>query len=196
MRILNADRLTSHGNVAGRRAMVEILEAGLEAGNPYNNTLKFLRVEGNTLLVGGDPHSSPTAARRSARTRTTSERVGRIFVFGAAKGVQYSAKAIEDVLGDRLTGGCVIAKHGDETDPRARRGRLRRASRARRGLRRRLPADPRAVRGPPARRPRLHGDRERRVLAADAPRAAADDRGPARRHPDHADRARRADGRA
>jgi glycerate-2-kinase len=40
--------------------------------------------------------------------------IGRIFVFGAGKGIQYAAKAFEDVLGDRLAGGHVIAKHGDE----------------------------------------------------------------------------------
>jgi hypothetical protein len=31
-RILNADALTSHDNIAGRKAMVQILEAGLSAG--------------------------------------------------------------------------------------------------------------------------------------------------------------------
>jgi len=35
MRILNQDVLASHGNVAGRRALVEILEAGLEAADSY-----------------------------------------------------------------------------------------------------------------------------------------------------------------
>ncbi|MCX7671659.1 MAG: DUF4147 domain-containing protein, partial [Anaerolineae bacterium] len=43
------------------------------------------------------------------------DEVGRIFVVGAGKGVQRIARAIEDVLGERLTGGHVIAKHGDET---------------------------------------------------------------------------------
>ena len=114
MRILNADRLTSHGNVAGRRAMVEILEAGLEASNPYNNTRKFVRVEGDALVVGGDPTFEPDGSPTLGPYEYDLGRVGRIFVFGAGKGVQYSTKAIEDVLGDRLTGGCVIAKHGDE----------------------------------------------------------------------------------
>ena len=41
-------------------------------------------------------------------------KTGRIYVVGAGKGVQRVAKAIEDVLGDRLTGGHVIGKHGDE----------------------------------------------------------------------------------
>ena len=94
--------------------MVEILEAGLEAGNPYSNTRRLLRVEGNTLLVGGDSTFEPDGSPTLGPYAYDLGRVGRIFVFGAAKGVQFSARAIEDVLGDRLTGGCVIAKHGDE----------------------------------------------------------------------------------
>ena len=31
----------------------------------------------------------------------------------AGKGIQRGAKAVEDLLGDRLTGGHVIAKHGE-----------------------------------------------------------------------------------
>ncbi len=42
------------------------------------------------------------------------DEIGRIFVFGAGKGIQRVAKAIEDVLGDRLTGGHVIDKQGGE----------------------------------------------------------------------------------
>ncbi|MBQ2708932.1 MAG: DUF4147 domain-containing protein, partial [Clostridia bacterium] len=38
----------------------------------------------------------------------------RIFVIGAAKGVQRAALALEEVLGDHLTAGHVIAKHGEE----------------------------------------------------------------------------------
>lgn len=33
---------------------------------------------------------------------------------GAAKGIQRAALAMEEVLGDILTGGHVIAKHGEE----------------------------------------------------------------------------------
>lgn len=113
MRILNQDVLRSHGNVAGRKALVEILEAGLQAADPYNNTRRLVRREGHKLIVGcpdfepaGDPHSGDEIIDL--------DMVGRIFVFGAGKGVQRLAKALEDVLGDRLTGGHLVAKHGDE----------------------------------------------------------------------------------
>jgi len=39
--------------------------------------------------------------------------MGRIYVFGAGKGIQYLARPLEEILGDRLTGGHVIGKHGD-----------------------------------------------------------------------------------
>ncbi|MCU0500918.1 MAG: DUF4147 domain-containing protein, partial [Anaerolineae bacterium] len=113
MRILNQGALTSHGNIAGRRALVEIMEAGLQAADPYNNTHRLIRRAGNRLIVGcrdfepaGDPHSGDEVIDL--------DQIGRILVFGAGKGIQRIARAIEDILGDRLTGGHVIAKHGDE----------------------------------------------------------------------------------
>jgi glycerate 2-kinase len=112
-RILNMAPLASHANAAGRKAVLEILEAGLQAADPYHNTKSFLRVENGRLVVGvpdmippGDPHTGEEVFDLSE--------VGRIYVFGAGKGVQRIALAIEEVLGDRLAGGHVIAKHGDD----------------------------------------------------------------------------------
>ena len=113
MRILNAEVLTSHGNVRGRKALVEILEAGLRAADPYLNTLKLLRVEGNKLVVG-HPDFEPAGSPRGGEEVFDLGEVGRIYVFGAGKGVQRVARAVEEVLGDRLAGGHVIAKHDDE----------------------------------------------------------------------------------
>ena len=111
-RILNGGTLTSHGNVAGRKALVEILEAGLRASDPYYTTLSMLRLEGDRLIVGGKDFE-PAGDPRSGEEVIDLSEVGRIYVFGAGKGVQRIARAIEEVLGDRLTGGHVIAKHGD-----------------------------------------------------------------------------------
>jgi glycerate 2-kinase len=112
-RILNAETLTSHGNAAGRRAVVEILEAGLQAADPYNGVLDMVRVEGSWLVVG-HPDLAPVGDPQATRQEVFDlDRLGRIFVFGAGKGVQRVARALEDVLGDRLTGGHLIAKHED-----------------------------------------------------------------------------------
>lgn len=112
MRILNAERLASHGNVRGRRALLEVLEAGLEAADPYHNALNLLRVEDGKLVVGG-PDFEPEGSPKTGPEVFDLSTVGRIFVFGAGKGIQRVAHAIEEVLGDRLAGGHVIAKHGD-----------------------------------------------------------------------------------
>lgn len=110
-RILNAESLTDHGHVAGRRTMVEILETGLRAADPYYATLAALKLEGDTLTVGGplfEPAGTPLPGPEVIDLRT----VNRIFVFGAGKGINRAAQAVEEVLGDRLTGGHVIDKHG------------------------------------------------------------------------------------
>jgi len=111
MRILNAERLAAHGNTPGRRAMVEILEAGLQAADPYPNTRKLVRVEHGKLIVGGSDFEPSGTPNRGEQVFDLAS-VGRILVVGAAKGVQRVAKALEDVLGDRLSGGHVIDKIG------------------------------------------------------------------------------------
>ena len=113
MRILNSDRLTSHGNREGRRIAAEILEDSLQAADPYDNTTHLLRIEGDTLYVGNDlfvPEGSP---RKGIDSYRFGESIDRVFVFGAGKGIQRVAQALEDVLGDRLTGGMVLIKHQD-----------------------------------------------------------------------------------
>ena len=110
-RIQNLDELASHGNLSARKAMLTILETGLQASDPYNNTRKLIRLQGNTLIVGNkefEPSGSPITGEEVYELL----KMGRIFVFGAGKGIQRVAKAIEDTLGDRLTGGHVIDKKG------------------------------------------------------------------------------------
>ena len=61
-RIQNIDNLVSHGNVRARQATLEILETGLQASDPYNNTRKLIRLQGDTLIVGNkefEPRGSP-----------------------------------------------------------------------------------------------------------------------------------------
>lgn len=110
-RITNVDQLVSHGNVEGRKDMVEILEAGLRASDPYNMTSALMHLEGDILTFDhpdfytrGDPNQEPEVVDLS--------QVDRLIVVGAGKGIQRVAKAVEEVLGDRITAGCVIDKHG------------------------------------------------------------------------------------
>ena len=110
-RIQNMPTLLSTGNIPGRKAMVQILEAGLQAANPYHNARRLIRVEGGKLVVG-NPEFEPTGSPRTGDEVYDLSRVRNIYVVGAGKGIQNVARAIEEVLGDRLTGGHVIDKKG------------------------------------------------------------------------------------
>lgn len=110
-RIENMEALTSHGNITGRKAMVAILEAGLEASDPYYNTKKLIRLEGNKLTVGGKEFE-PSGSPKTGDEVFDLSKIKNIYVFGAGKGIQRVAKAFEDALGDRLSGGHVVDKKG------------------------------------------------------------------------------------
>lgn len=110
-RIANRDVLLSSGNLPGRKAMLDILEAGLQACDPYTNTRKLIRREGENLIIGNRAFEPPGSPVTGDEIYDLSG-LGNIYVFGACKGVQRVAKAIEEILGDRLTGGHVIDKKG------------------------------------------------------------------------------------
>jgi glycerate-2-kinase len=109
LRIQNFETLVSHGNIDGRKAVLGILEAGLEAADPYENTRKLLRLENENLVIGNTAYE-PVGTPRTGDEVYDLSKIGNIYVFGAGKGCQRVAKAIEDVLGDVLTGGHVIDK--------------------------------------------------------------------------------------
>lgn len=110
-RIQNMETLLSTGNVAGRKAMVQILEAGLQAANPYHNARKLLRIEKRKLIIGNRDFE-PAGSPRSGDEVYDLSKIRNIYVVGAGKGIQNVARAMEEVLGDRLTGGQVIDKKG------------------------------------------------------------------------------------
>jgi len=103
--------LTNHGNINGRKLVAQILEAGLTAADPYEKTKMLVRLDNGKLIVGhpcfqpfGDPHAVEEIYNLNE--------IDRIYVFGAGKGVQYIAKALEDIFGDLISGGHVIDKKG------------------------------------------------------------------------------------
>lgn len=113
MRIKNKNTLTEHGNIRGRRIVTELLDAGLDALDPYYRVKELVKIEDNKIMLDnrsfemkGDPRSG--AAVYDLRD------YDRIFVIGAAKGIQRAALAMEEVLGEHLTAGHVIGKHGEE----------------------------------------------------------------------------------
>ncbi len=114
-RILNMEELGSHGNIRGRQDVLQILEAGLQAADPYNNTMRLLRIESGRLVIG-HPDFEPSGMPTTGEEIIDLSQTGKILVFGGGKGVNRVAKALEDVLGDRLTGGHIVVKHGDEVE--------------------------------------------------------------------------------
>ena len=112
MRIQNMQSLTNHGNIKGRTHMAQILEAGLSAGDPYINTKKLVRVEGDKLYIG-HPDFEPHQALKTGVDVIDFKDIDNIYVVGAAKGIQRIGLAFEEILGDHLTGGHIIGKHGD-----------------------------------------------------------------------------------
>ena len=113
MRIKNKQTLISHGNTKGRQIVAELLDAGLDSLDPYFRVKKFIKVEDNKIILNNtgyemreDPHTGPL--------KFDLKDYDRVFLIGAAKGVQRAALAFEEALGDVLTAGHVIGKHGEE----------------------------------------------------------------------------------
>lgn len=116
MRVINSDRLLSHGNVEGRKIALDILEKGLEASDSYNNAKSILNIKNDCLYIGNDDFVPTGSPRTGIDCLRLGEDVERIFVFGAGKGIQRVALALEDALGEHLTGGLVLLKHHDKHD--------------------------------------------------------------------------------
>ena len=123
MIIQNRAELLSHGNVKGREAVLDILEAGLAAGDPYENVKNLIHIRDGKLIVGNDrippthaPWSMPYVKERSLPAGPLVfdlDQINNIYVVGGGKAAQRQAKAIEDVLGDLITEGHINAKKGD-----------------------------------------------------------------------------------
>lgn len=100
MMIKNREELLSHGNTTLRAKAMDIVEHALYAADPYIKTADLVHLEGDTLVVG-DRSFDLNVYRR-------------IYVIGAGKATYPIAKALEDILGDRITDGVVTCKYGQQ----------------------------------------------------------------------------------
>ena len=96
--IQNREQLLLHGDIKPRKMALQIIEAALEASNPYQTTKNLVHLYGNMLTVGH--HEYDLSERRN------------IYVVGAGKATFPIARALEETLGDRISGGVVILKKG------------------------------------------------------------------------------------
>ena len=98
--IKNKKHLLSHGNIKLRKAALDIIDYSLEKANPYIATKNLVSLKNNNLHVG-----SLTFNLHDHK---------RIFILGAGKATFPIAKALEEILGDKITDGIVICKYGQE----------------------------------------------------------------------------------
>ncbi|MBW2057151.1 MAG: glycerate kinase [Deltaproteobacteria bacterium] len=77
---------------------LQIIESALEASNPYHAAKSLVRLEGDRLTVG------PLVYDLS--------KGGRIYVIGTGKATYPIARALEEILGDRISEGLVVLKRG------------------------------------------------------------------------------------
>jgi hydroxypyruvate reductase len=82
--------------------LATIFRAAVERVDPYKMIVNHVRVDGDRLVVAFDGH----------RHEVELGRYRRIVVLGAGKASARMAKAVEDILGDRIAGGVVSTKVG------------------------------------------------------------------------------------
>ena len=80
----------------------DIFQAALLRVDPYKMIVDHVRIEGSELVVEFE----------SERHRVNLDDFDRIVVLGAGKASARMAKAVEDILGERISGGLVSVKYG------------------------------------------------------------------------------------
>lgn len=100
MYIQNRNELASHGYKEGREAVIDMIEHALQAVDPYRATRELVRLEGSILSVG---YLNFDLSKR-----------GDIYLLGMGKATFPIAKAMEEILGERITEGLIIVKEGQK----------------------------------------------------------------------------------
>lgn len=104
MKIKNRDEILSIGEGKSRRIVLDILESTLQRIDTYNVIRQTMIFRKDTLHIG------------SLRWDLSKKR--HVYVIGGGKAGNAMAKAVEEVLGDRIRAGIVVVKHiapGEDT---------------------------------------------------------------------------------
>lgn len=102
MKIRNYDRLTDHGCRESRRIVLDITEKTLQRLDSYRIIRSMTRLEGDILHIG-------TKSWDLSKKKN-------VYLIGAGKACNHMARAIDEVLGDRLTRGIAIVKIREDSD--------------------------------------------------------------------------------
>ena len=113
MVVKNYSNLISHGNIEGRKTILRIIEAGLDAANPYPYIKNMMRIEDDVLFISSNASNfEKTTSAKQTLTFDLSQ-IEHIYLLGGGKAVQRMAQAVEDILGDLITAGQINAKKGE-----------------------------------------------------------------------------------
>jgi glycerate 2-kinase len=88
----------------GRADAIQIFEAALAAVEPYRAVRRVLDREGNALSLRQDDHE----------IRFDLDKIDHLHVVGCGKAGAPMARAVEDLVGDRISSGLVVVKHGHD----------------------------------------------------------------------------------
>jgi glycerate 2-kinase len=101
-KIRNLDGLLENGDVESRRIVLTIADRTLERLDAYGCIKSVMRLDGDQLVIG-------TRSWDLNRKRN-------VYLVGAGKACNHMARAVDEVLGDRLTRGIAIVKIAEESD--------------------------------------------------------------------------------
>lgn len=102
MKIKNLKNLLSHGDLPSRECVLGIIEDSLRSLDSYQVLKNVLKWDGKVLRIGN--FQWDLVQKR------------RVSVVGAGKACNAMAKAIDEILGDRISEGLVIVKQVDPGD--------------------------------------------------------------------------------
>lgn len=98
--IKNRENLLSHGNVNLRKVAFDIVDHALAKADPYKAVKELVHLRGDILTIG--------------EIRLDLKKQGRIFLLGTGKATYPIARALEEILGEKIEDGVIICKYGQE----------------------------------------------------------------------------------
>ena len=102
MKIRNYEALANHGCTESRKIVLDIAEKTLQQLDSYRRIRSMTRLDGDILTIG-------TKSWDLSKKR-------HVYLIGAGKACNHMARAIDEILGDRLTRGIAIVKIREDTD--------------------------------------------------------------------------------
>jgi len=93
--IRNRDEILSYGDVEAKRLALEIIDYAISKANPYDLVKEAVKVEGSKLVVEGKTFD-----------------FDKVYVVAIGKAACTMAKAVEELLGDKIAEGVAVTKYG------------------------------------------------------------------------------------